>query len=95
MSEIKKLQGFAALSPEQRSEIARKGGQTAQARGTAHRFTPAEAQVAGRQGGAKVSADRAHMAAIGRKGGLARGAVYYSNARPAAIDDEPTVKVAG
>ena len=39
------------MSPEQQLEIARKGGQAAHAKGTAHEFTPEEAKEAGRKGG--------------------------------------------
>jgi len=62
--------GFAALSPEKQRAIARKGGQAAHGKGTAHEFSPEEARRAGHLGGKAVSMDRAHMAAIGRKGGL-------------------------
>jgi uncharacterized protein len=65
--------GFAAMEPEKQAEIAKKGGQTAHKKGTAHRFTSEEAAIAGAKGGKKVSADREHMAEIGRKGGKARG----------------------
>lgn len=61
--------GFAAMSPEQHRDIASRGGKKAHALGRAHRFTPEEAKAAGHKGGAKVSQDRAHMAAIGRRGG--------------------------
>jgi uncharacterized protein len=46
-----KGKGFASISPERLRELARKGGKSAQARGTAHRFTPEEARIAGRTGG--------------------------------------------
>lgn len=46
----KSRRGFAALSPERRRAIARKGGLAAHARGTAHEFTAEEARLAGRQG---------------------------------------------
>jgi general stress protein YciG len=68
----KRLCGFAALDAAHRQEIARKGGQRAHAKGTAHEFTSAEACAAGRKGGAALSRDRAHMAKIGKKGGLRR-----------------------
>lgn len=61
--------GFAAMSPEKQREIASKGGRAAHQKGTAHEFTPEEARIAGRRGGTIVSRNRAHMAAIGRKGG--------------------------
>lgn len=47
----KRAGGFASLTAEQRSEIARRGGRAAQAAGNAHRFTSEEAKVAGRRGG--------------------------------------------
>ena len=43
--------GFASLSPERLKELSSKGGKTAQALGTSHRFTPEEARAAGRKGG--------------------------------------------
>ncbi len=66
---IKKPRGLAAISPERRRAIAIMGGRAAQATGTAHQFTTAEAKQAGAKGGRAISKDRAHMAAIGKKGG--------------------------
>ena len=61
------------MDPEKQREIASKGGKAAHANGgNGHEFTPDEAREAGTKGGAKVSQDRAHMAEIGRRGGLAR-----------------------
>ena len=68
----KSKRGFASMSPEKRREIASKGGKRAHALGTAHEFTPEQARQAGRIGGAKISADRAHMGRIGKKGGKKR-----------------------
>jgi general stress protein YciG len=65
----KSKRGFAAMTPEQRREIAAKGGRTAHAKGVAHRWTSDEASAAGRIGGVTVSADREHMAEIGARGG--------------------------
>ena len=65
--------GFASMDPARQKEIASKGGRAAHAKGTAHEWTPDEARQAGRKGGEAVSRDRAHMAAIGREGGGARG----------------------
>lgn len=65
--------GFASMDAARQREIASKGGKAAHAKGTAHEWTPDEARVAGRKGGEAVSRDRAHMAAIGREGGGARG----------------------
>ena len=67
------LRGFASMDKDKQREIARKGGRAAHMKGTAHEFTSDEARQAGRKGGEAVSRDRAHMAAIGREGGQARG----------------------
>jgi general stress protein YciG len=69
----KSNRGFASMDASKQREIASKGGQAAHAQGRAHEFTPDEARTAGRKGGEVVSRDRAHMAAIGRTGGQARG----------------------
>jgi len=68
-----KPRGFAALSPEQRREVAKRGGAAAHASGRAHVWSAEEARAAGKIGGAKVSQDREFMAEIGRKGGQMRG----------------------
>lgn len=47
----KSRRGFASMSPEQRSKIASKGGKSAHAAGTAHKFTTDEAKNAGSKGG--------------------------------------------
>ena len=47
----KTRRGFAAMDPSAVRAIARKGGRVAHERGTAHRFTVAEAREAGRKGG--------------------------------------------
>ena len=77
--ETKRKRGFAALTPERQREIARMGGKRAHEVGSAHHFTREEARAAGARGGATVSADRAHMAEIGRAGGLARGKKYKAS----------------
>src|SRR2546430_6999344 len=64
-----KNRGFASMNSEKQREIARKGGRAAHEKGTAHEFTSDEARAAGRKGGERVSADRRHMAEIGRLGG--------------------------
>jgi len=51
MPDEKPKRGFASLSPEQRREIASKGGKAAHAKGTAHQWTPFEASLAGQKGG--------------------------------------------
>lgn len=66
--------GFASMDREKQREIASKGGRAAHQKGTAHEFDSGEARAAGRKGGMTVSRNREHMAAIGRRGGEARGA---------------------
>lgn len=66
---VKKPRGFACLTPDQRSAIARKGGRAAHAKGTAHKFNSVEGRAAGLIGGFAVSRDSAHMSRIGAKGG--------------------------
>lgn len=63
--------GFASMDSEKQRRIASLGGRAAHQQGTAHEFSSEEAREAGRKGGEAVSANRAHMAAIGRKGGEA------------------------
>ena len=65
--------GFESMDREKQREIASKGGRAAHAKGTAHDFDSGEAREAGRKGGMAVSRNRDHMAAIGRRGGEARG----------------------
>jgi general stress protein YciG len=65
--------GFASMDRSKQKEIASKGGKAAHAKGTAHEFDSSEAREAGRKGGVAVSRNREHMAAIGRRGGEARG----------------------
>ncbi|HEY8091679.1 MAG TPA: KGG domain-containing protein [Polyangiaceae bacterium] len=70
---MRTVRGFASMDTDRQRAIASKGGKAAHARGSAHEFTAEEARDAGRKGGAAVSQNREHMAAIGRAGGLARG----------------------
>src|ERR1051326_1244675 len=65
--------GFASMDRSKHREIGSKGGKAAHAKGTAHEFDSGEAREAGRKGGVAVSRNREHMAAIGRRGGEARG----------------------
>lgn len=65
------LRGWARLTPEQRRANSSRAGKAAAAKGTGHRFSPEQARAAGKKGGATTGRDRAHMAAIGRLGGLA------------------------
>jgi uncharacterized protein len=45
------VSGFHRMPPETRRAISSKGGKAAWARGTAHKFTPEQAKVAGSIGG--------------------------------------------
>jgi uncharacterized protein len=67
--QMAKLRGFASMDQEKQREIARKGGKAAHEKGTAHEFTSEEARAAGKKGGEAVSRNRAHMSAIGQRGG--------------------------
>lgn len=69
-----KLIGFAALSSEERKEIARRGGNAVQKKGTGHTFTNDEARIAGKKGGASTFEKHGseHYAKLGRKGGSQR-----------------------
>ena len=58
MTEKKRKWGFALLTPEQRKEIASKGGRAAQKRGRAHQFGSDDAREAGRKGGRVRPGDR-------------------------------------
>lgn len=71
---MKDKRGFASMDAERQKAIASKGGKAAHAQGKAHQFDSEEAKAAGTKGGLAVSKDKEHMAAIGRKGGQARGA---------------------
>ncbi len=68
----KSRRGFASMDQTRRRQLASRGGLTAQALGLAHRFDSDSARQAGRKGGSSVSADRNHMAELGRRGGLAK-----------------------
>jgi uncharacterized protein len=72
--------GFAALDPERRKELGRRGGQRAHRLGHAHTFTQEERSKGGERGGRVVSRDPAYMAEIGRRGG-ARPKGRHSSAR--------------
>ena len=87
-----KHRGFASMDASKQRELASRGGSAAHRRGTAHEFTPEEAAWAGRKGGLKVSANRSHMAEIGRKGALARAARRKTHVT--AAYDGPSSKLA-
>ena len=68
----KSRRGFASMERTRLQQLASNGGMIAQANGLAHRFSSESARLAGRKGGAAVSADRSYMAELGRRGGLAK-----------------------
>src|SRR5689334_20126285 len=85
--------GFASMDRSKQREIASKGGKAAHAKGTAHEFDSSEAREAGRKGGVAVSRNREHMAAIGRRGGEARGhSRSRSNAQTNTAGDENSLE---
>lgn len=47
----KSKRGFASIDPAYQRQIASRGGKMAHRKGTAHEWTPEEAQKAGRKGG--------------------------------------------
>ncbi len=63
--ETTKKRGFAAMTREQVSAIASKGGKAAHAAGTAHQFTSEKAKEAGRKGGNAPHARRGRARAEG------------------------------
>ena len=84
--------GFALLTPERRSEIARQGGKTAHQNGTANRWTSETARLAGKTGGSSIARDREYMREIGRRGG--RGKKGYRRNRSSQVeeaDKEPSI----
>lgn len=89
----KSKRGFASMDPNRQREIASKGGRAAHAKGTAHEWSRDEARTAGRKGGEMVSRDRAHMAAIGREGGEARGRTTARERQGAFGDRESSVSI--
>lgn len=86
--------GLALASPERRREIASAGGRAAQQGGNGRRWTDEQARAAGKLGGEKVSADREHMARIGRMGAAAKMAAAAASEKEG---DEagPAVLVSG
>ncbi|HEX6832938.1 MAG TPA: KGG domain-containing protein [Rudaea sp.] len=76
----KRLRGFAAMPADRQRAIASAGGRAAHESGNAHEFDSNAAREAGRKGGYKVSENREHMAAIGRKGGRIGGGRRNRNA---------------
>lgn len=73
-----KRRGFAGMDPARQKQLASSGGKAAHESGRANEFTSESARLAGRKGGVSVSSDRAHMAAIGARGGEARGCAWMT-----------------
>jgi uncharacterized protein len=90
-----RARGFAAMDQRKQREIASRGGRAAHALGTAHKFSPEEARMAGRKGGEAVSGDRGYMASIGRRGGEARHARNKARAAEAAVATPASVPESG
>lgn len=90
VAEVRLARGFAALPPAERKRLGARGGRAAHACGRAHQFSAEKAAAAGRIGGLQVSADRHHMAELGRRGSAARLA---GRVRPA--ESESGVPAAG
>ncbi len=66
----RKPRGFAALTPEQRAAVSRKGGRRAHELGRAHEYDVDEAARAGKKGGtATARKGAAYMAKLGKLGG--------------------------
>jgi general stress protein YciG len=57
-NQVPRKRGFAAMTKQQVSEIARKGGIAAHATGAAHEFSVEEARIAGRKGGKASSLNK-------------------------------------
>lgn len=68
----KSRRGFAGMAPDKQRAIAASGGRAAHAMGLAHEYTSETGRKAGRVGGTVIGQNREHMAAIGRRGGMAR-----------------------
>src|SRR5881296_1172875 len=84
----KEDRGFASMDRSKQREIASKGGRAAHQKGTAHEFDSSEARAAGRKGGVTVSRNREHMAAIGRRGGEARGANRAARLQQGGVNEQ-------
>lgn len=88
--------GFAGLPRSERQRLAAIGGRAAHACGKAHEFSPEEAIVAGRLGGLQVSADRSHMARLGRLGAARRMLLRRAaEQRAAGGDSNPLISPPG
>lgn len=48
---MKSRRGFASMHPDKQKMVASRGGKAAHAKGTAHKWTPEEAALAGKLGG--------------------------------------------
>lgn len=64
----KRKRGFARLSPEERSALAKRAGKRAHELGRAHVFNPEEARAAGSMGG-RVAVESGQLAAAASAGG--------------------------
>lgn len=84
MTDTKRACGFAALDPKRLRQISSLGGQAARDQGVGHRWTKAEASVAGKRGAVASLAARARRA--GQPGSsvtTAPGSIPFAAAPPA------------
>lgn len=91
MESYKPKRGFARLgetNPDRQRAIASKAGKAAHASGKAHQYTQEEARLAGQKGGRTTSQNRAHMVAIGRRGGLNKSRFRTAHPHPKGDTDE-------
>lgn len=63
-----KPRGFAAMTPERRRELARKGGKRVAELGTGHKWTSEDAKMAGYIGGVRTAANRRARVAAEKQG---------------------------
>jgi general stress protein YciG len=68
----KRKQGFACLSPEQRTAIARLGGKQCQLLGLGNQFNSETGKLAGHKGGTASSRKPGHMSRLGKLGAESR-----------------------
>lgn len=77
--------GFASMDAARQREIARRGGEAAHRKGTAHEWTPEEARAAGRKGGAASHQKRRERrAALSRETPEAEKATQDEDGQPRA-----------
>ena len=76
----KQRRGFASMASEKQREIASKGGRAAHQKGTAHEWSPQEAQTAGRKGG---------QISRGGRGRLHSDSASFGDSEPKMVGNPP------